>query len=154
MSKIVKMSLLLVSLFFSTVSFSGGLTEQSVAQLIDAVDKAANNKSAAPIGDAMTDNVKIVMNVEFQGQTQVISPSKSEYLSLLEQGWAQSSNYKYSKSDVTIKIDGDKAFVSANVNESMTIQGQNISVFSKEKAVIELINGKPFITEIVGYTSM
>lgn len=154
MSNLIKLSLLLIGLLLSTVSISAELTKESVANLLNTVDQAANDHNAGAIAGVMADDVKIVMNVEFQGQTQVAKPSKNEYLSLLEQGWAQVSNYNYSKSDVNIEVEGSKAFVSATVHESMTIQGQDIAASSKEEAIVELVGGKLLITEIVGYVSM
>lgn len=55
---------------------------------------------------------------------------------------------------MVIKIRENKAFVSALVQESMTVQGQIISGFSREVVTIELVNGTPLITEVVGYTGM
>lgn len=37
----------------------------------------------------------------------------------------------------------------ANVNESMTINGQSVSGHSKDKATVELVNGNPPTTKIV-----
>jgi hypothetical protein len=73
---------------------------------------------------------------------------------MLKQGWAQYKKYKYSRSNVRIEIRDNKAIVTADVRESMTIQGQNISGESKEEVTIELVDGIPLITEVTGYTTM
>lgn len=99
-------------------------------------------------------DVMIIMNINMQGQKHVMKPGKTEYISMVQQGWSSYSNYTYSKSDVVIKMQGDKSFVTNNVSESMTVQGSKMSGESKEEVTIELVNGKPLITRKVGYTSM
>ena len=154
MTNLVKVCFLAFSLFASAISFASDLTEESVKSLLSKIDNAVANLNAAEVSKALSDNVIITINITMQGQTQVMRPSKQEYIAMLEEGWSMYENYKYSKSNVKIKIQGSKAFVSADVRESMTVQGQNIAGESKEEITIELINGKPLITNMVGYTSM
>ncbi len=154
MTNLVKVCFLAFSLFASAISFASDLTEESVKSLLSKIDNAVANLNAAEVSKALSDNVIITINITMQGQTQVMRPSKQEYIAMLEEGWSMYENYKYRKSNVKIKIQGSKAFVSADVRESMTVQGQNIAGESKEEITIELINGKPLITDMVGYTSM
>ncbi len=154
MTNLVKVCFLAFSLFASAISFASDLTEESVKSLLSKIDNAVANLNADEVSKALSDNVIITINITMQGQTQVMRPSKQEYIAMLEEGWSMYENYKYSKSNVKIKIQGRKAFVSADVRESMTVQGQNIAGESKEEITIELINGKPLITNMVGYTSM
>lgn len=63
-------------------------------------------------------------------------------------------DYKYSKSNVKVNIQGQKTFVSADIKESMSIQGQNISGESKEQITLEFVNGSLLITDIIAYTTM
>ena len=102
----------------------------------------------------MRDDVEIVMNMNIQGHRQVMTPSKAEYLEMLKQGWAIAEKYQYSRTNLKVDIQADKAMVSATVNESMTVQGQTISARSKEKLVIELYQGRPLISKIVGNTNL
>ena len=154
MTKLVKVCFLAFSLFASAISFASDLTEESVKSVLSKIDNAVANLNANEVSKVLSDNVIITINITMQGQTQVMRPSKQEYIAMLEEGWAMYENYKYSKSNVKIKIQGRKAFISADVRESMTVQGQNIAGESKEEITIELINGKPLITKVVGYTSM
>ena len=154
MTNLVKVCFLAFSLFASAISFASDLTEESVKSLLSKIDNAVANLNAAEVSKALSDNVIITINITMQGQSQVMRPSKQEYIAMLEEGWSMYENYKYSKSNVKIKIQGSKAFVSADVRESMTVQGKNIAGESKEEITIELINGKPLITNMVGYTSM
>ena len=158
MNNLVRVSFLVFISFATVISCSSSsydsLTEELVRSVISALDDATENKDATIFSDALSDDVKIVITMNFQGQSQVVRPSKQEYIAMLEEGWSMYENYKYRKSNVKIKIQGSKAFVSADVRESMTVQGQNIAGESKEEITIELINGKPLITNMVGYTSM
>jgi len=133
---------------------AGSLTETDVKGLIAKADKAAVTLNASDLASTLSDDVIIIMNINMQGQKHVMKPSKTEYISMVQQGWTTYSNYTYSKSDVVIKMQDDKAFVTSKVSESMTVQGSTMSGESKEEVTIELVNGRPLITRMVGYTSM
>lgn len=154
MRNVVKVLFLIFSLTILTNSHASELTEESVKHVISAVDNAVNTLNADEVAKTLSSNVSITMNIDIQGQKQVLKPSKREYISMLQQGWAQYKNYKYHRSNVRIKIHNNKAFVTADISESMTIQGQNISGTSKEEVTIELVDGEPLITKVTGYVSM
>lgn len=154
MLRLIKVSCLLLGLVVFSNAFAAELTEESVKELITSVELAANNKNVDGIASVLSDNVEIVLNLSFNGQTQVINSNKEDYISLLKQGWSISTNYKYVNKSSDITIDGDKAFVKAVVQEMMTIQGQDISAESKEESVVELIDGTLLVTKIVGYSSL
>ena len=145
---------IVLSLAVVSTAYATELTEKTVRQVISKVDHAVNELSARAVAEQLSGSVSITINISIQGQKQVMTPSKQEYVSMLEQGWAQYTNYKCSRSNVVTKIKHDKAYVSADIQESMTIHGQYLSGASKEEVIIELVNGKPLITEMVGYTSM
>lgn len=71
---------------------------------------------------------------------------------MLKQGWAIAENYKYSRSKIIVQ-DG-KAYFTSDAKESMTLQGENIMGKTNEEATVELINGVPLNTKIVGHTRM
>ena len=154
MRNIARVLCLFLGLSLIANSYATGLTEEAVKQLILRVDNAINEKNAKAIEAELSKNVSITINIDVNGQKQVMKPSKHEYVSMLEQAWEQYSNYKYNRSNMVIKITSNKAVVTADVSESMTAQGQNISGSSKEEVIIELIEGKPLITAVTGYTSM
>lgn len=154
MSKLVKICTLFVSFCFFTASHAAGLTEKTVNDYLARVDGAISTLSVAQVGDALSDNVAITINVTAGGRQQVMKPSKQEYLQMLQQGWVAASNYKYHRSNTKIKITGDRAYVTSDVTESMVVQGQSISGKSKEETTIELVGGKPKATKIVAHTAM
>lgn len=130
------------------------LTENDVKKLIAAADQAAVSLNADALAATLSNNVVIIMNIDMQGQKHVMKPSKQEYIAMLKQGWSTYTDYTYKKSNVVIKMQSGKALVTADVKESMTVQGQTMSGESKEEVVIEMINNTPMITKVVGYTSM
>ncbi len=133
---------------------AGELTESSVKAFVEKVDSAMLTEDTSIISDAMSDNILIIMNVNMQGKNQVMKPAKKEFLSMMQQGGDMCKNYKYKRSNMVIKIEGNRAIVTADISESFTLQGKEISAESKEETTIELVNGKPLITKVVGYTTM
>jgi hypothetical protein len=155
MKKLVKVSVLIIALCVSAISHAGGLTEKTIIDLMKKVDNATSSLDIAPIEEILSDNVAITMNITSQGQTEVLKPTKQEYLSMLQEGWSMYTNYKYVRTNVKIKLESEKrAYVTADVEESMTVQGQNITGKSKEEVTVELIGGKPKITKVTARVRM
>lgn len=154
MYKMIKAGLLALGIVAAAVANAGELSQKSVKALLDSVDAAANSQNVEQIASSMSDNVEIVINVTMQGQTQVMQITKPQYIEMLKQGWAEYSDYKYTRSSTKIDIKGDKAIATATVKESMTVQGQKVSSVTREEATIELVKGEPRVTKLVGYTSM
>lgn len=150
----VKAGLLVCCFIAASVASAAGLTNKSVEAVLAQIDNAANTLDANAVASVMSDDVSITMNISMQGKSQVLKPSKQEYIAMLQQGWAMYQDYKYKRSNVKIDLQGNKAVVSADVSESMTVQGQTLAGVSKETVTIEVINGKPMVTRIVGHTSM
>lgn len=154
MKSIVKSGFIIFSLLISSISYAADISEKDVKSVMSKVDNAITTLNVKEVANALSDNVTITMNISVQGKTQVMKPSKSEYIAMLQQGWSMYKDYKYNRSNVKINIKGSKAYVSADVSESMTVQGKTISGNSKEKMIVEVINGKTLITSVTGYTTM
>ncbi|HBF09833.1 MAG TPA: hypothetical protein DHW71_07575 [Gammaproteobacteria bacterium] len=142
------------SLLFSIYATAGDLTESQVKQMLERIEVAVQNLDAAAIGRQLADDVFIEVTVNAQGQSQVIQLEKQQYLQLLQTGWASYEDYDYSQTINSIEVKGNKAYISSNSVETMTIQGKTVEAGSKEASVIELINGVPLVTEIKAVTAM
>ena len=140
--------------FLSTTAFSAEVTESTVKKLLSEMDVAITNLDSETLAKTLSDDIQITIHINIQGNEQVMKPSKQEYISMLKQGWAAVENYSYKRSDLVIDIKDGKAVVSANVKETMTVQGQSLSGESKEVATVESVNGKLLFTNIVGHTSL
>jgi len=154
MKKITKVYLF--ALFFITTFTvnASEITEQSVIELIAKSDKAAETLNTSEIANLLSDDVDVTINIDIKGNKQTVTANKQKYIAMLKQGWSAYTNYKYSKSNTVIKIEGEKAIVTSDTKESMTIQGKNISTETKEESTIEIIGGKPLFTKIVGNSKM
>ncbi len=142
------------SLLFSIYATAGDLTESQVKQMLERIEVAVQNLDAAAIGRKLADDVFIEVTVNAQGQSQVIQLEKQQYLQLLQTGWASYEDYDYSQTINSIEVKGNKAYISSNSVETITMQGKTIEAGSKEASVIELINGVPLVTEIKAVTEM
>ena len=135
-------------------AFAGDVSEEMVQEVIDKMHIAAENKDTSMVSDLFSDDVSIVMNINAQGETQVLTLGKSDYLEMVQMGWDMAEHYEYSTSNVKIKINGNTAEVKSDVKESLTIQGQSMDSNSKEVTTIEFNDGVGLITKVVGHTSM
>lgn len=154
MKNAIKICFIILSFATFSMLNAGEITKSNVEAIIKKVDSAILTLDANKISDSMSDNIVIIMNVTMEGKKHVIKPSKKEYLAMLQQGWDIYKNYTYKKSNIVIKIEGNRAVVTSDVSESMTVNGKKMSGESKEEITITLINGKPLITKVVGYTTM
>lgn len=154
MKKLFKFAVLMGALVFCTSAYADGLTEQSVKAFISQVDKAVLRMDADAVGQALSDHASITLNISAGGQKAVYKYSKNEYLKILEEGWSKYTNYKYRRTTRKLTITGNRALIVADVHESMTVQGRNISGTATEEVTVELIGGSPRITQIAGYAGM
>ena len=152
----------LKSVFFATLVLlsgtiqAGQIDKAMINSMLSEIDAAAQKKDPAVVVKYISPDAKITMHINAGGQKQVLKVTRAQYLELLQQGWTMSSNYQYQRSNTRIKImdGGNKAIVTANVTESMNIQGQTVKGTSQETSTIELVNGRAMITELVGETEM
>ena len=154
MHYLAKAIFMFLGLVAATSCYGAELTEDTVKQLISRIDKAVNSQNATALAEELSANASIKFNVTMKGRKQAMTASKRRYISMLKQSWAQYSDYKYSRSNVTIDIKNNKALVSAIVQESIVFQGQNLSGSTKEEVTIELVNGKPLVTKVIGHTRL
>ena len=154
MKNAIKICFIILSFTTFSMLNAGEITKSNIKAIIKKIDSAASTLDASKISDTMSDNVLIIMNITMQGKKYTMKPSKKEYLIMLQQSWDTYKNYTYKKSNVIIKIEKNKAIVTSDVSESMTVNDKNISGESKEEITIKLINGKPLITKVIGYTTM
>jgi hypothetical protein len=138
----------------TAVAHAEEITESDVRHVIARIDSAIEQTDAEALGNELSENAEITLNFVEQGENQVMKLSKEEYLHLLKQGWAQFSDYSYRRSDLKIKLQGAKAHISAIVHEQMAVDGEQYSASSHEEATIELIDGNPIVTTVIGHTGL
>ncbi len=152
MFNVFKNYFFVIFLLLSLNAFAAELTKENVNILLSKADLAVSNLDADGVANVLSDNVILIMNIKTKEQTQVLTPSKQEFIVMLKLGWLSVENFKHSKTNEVIKSDGDKVIVTADVNESMTVNGQENYVDAKVEATIEIVNRNILITRLVAYT--
>ena len=143
-----------ISLLLSANTFAAELTEEKVKILLSKADLAVSSLDADGVANVLSDNVILIMNIKTKDQTQVLTPSKQEFIVMLKLGWLSIENFKHSKTNEVIKKDGNKVIVTADVKETMTVKGQKNYVDAQVEATIEIVNKDTLITKLVAYTAI
>jgi hypothetical protein len=143
---------LLLALPPSLAQQESKITEAKILDLLKSMDEAAIKKDVKAIVAHMAPNAIIKLEMLGPQGKQTLRLNIKEYEAYLKQGYAATSNFNYKRTNTKIKIstDGRTARVTDTVLETMSMGGKTISGETKETALLELRNGKLFITAIDG----
>ena len=144
----------LMGAFWASGIWAEQLTKPMVQNVIQAVEAAANQQNPQALANVMADNVVIQLNIDMLGESQVVTPSKQEYIEVVSEAWSRFKGYHYKRSNTDISLAGDHAVVKARVHESMEINGHKVAGTSKEQVTIRLVGGQPKITHVIGSSSL
>ena len=75
--------------------------------------------------------------------------NKSTYGQIMKLMCDEAMSYKYTRTGERISIDGGQATITSDVAESFVSNGRNIVTKVRDKAVIELIDGKLMLVQLV-----
>lgn len=84
-----------------------------------------------------------------QGDMRMFRFNKSQYGQLMKLRCAELTDYRYSRTNEKISIDGGQATITADVSETWVMNGQTFSTKLREKAVVELIDGKLMLVQLL-----
>jgi len=154
MPHVIKLSLLAFGLLVSSHASAADLTEAAIHKLIAEADRSIAHQSADGIEKLFSDKARITLHMSAQGQSQTATLSKPEYIASLRQSWGMYDSYEYNRSGLNVTLHGNQAFVTDTITEAIRVQGQSLTAVTKEEVTVELVGGKPMITNVVGYTSM
>ena len=84
-----------------------------------------------------------------QGDAMFFRANKQQYGQLMKQTCGQITNEKSTRTNENISIDRDQATITADVATTYTLNGQTISLKSRDKAVIELIDGRLMLVQFL-----
>ncbi|HVK56022.1 MAG TPA: nuclear transport factor 2 family protein [Burkholderiales bacterium] len=154
MKSIAKVFAFALSLALSVQVYAQEITEASAKEFLRKVDKAIASKDAAAFEKYISENADISGTITTSGQTQSFKFNKAQYMAALRDTWTQASNYTYRRSNEKIVLSGAKATVTADVAESMVLQGQHVSAKSKEVGTLEKVNGVLMFTKVVAQSTM
>jgi hypothetical protein len=84
-----------------------------------------------------------------QGDMRMFRMNKSQYGQLMALRCAEAMSYRYSRTNEKISIDGGQATITADVAETWVVKGQTFSAKVRERAVVELIDGKLMLVQLL-----
>jgi hypothetical protein len=154
MIRVIKFLFLVCSLLASAAAFAADLSKAAIHDMLATVDAGIANKNAHGIEKLFSDRATITMHVNAGGQSRTATISKAEYFKTLRQGWGMYDDYQYNRSNLKIDLQGRKAVVSDTIRETITTRGHKLTATTDEEVTVELVNGKPLITKVEGYTRM
>lgn len=131
-----------------TLGHAAPLTEATVRALLTKVDAAIPARDFSAVAALLAPGVTITVDSTVTGQVPHVSLSRSEYLTMLQQTWAQASDYTYRRSNQKIVIKTHQAIVTSDISESLTANRLVMITNSKETMTIERINGQLQATAI------
>ncbi len=141
---------------FSMNVYADSEKDAQIHAMLTEMDKAIENKDANTIGQYLDDNIHIVMKVTMGGNDQTFQFNKDDYIKTLEEGWAVTEEYTYTRDKVTIEYigNGNKAVVTASVYELSVVAGRPMAALSHEKALIEFRANGPIIVTLTANTDV
>jgi len=113
------------------------------------MDEATARCDIDTVIDHIAELAIITLNENSSAGMRILRMNKSKYREFLTIVCAGASGYQYSRTNEKITIDGDQAVITAEVAESMVIQGQPITAKTREKVTVESIDGKLMLTQLV-----
>jgi hypothetical protein len=128
--------------------------EAAVQELVARLDRAIAAKNATEVGKLISESAEFSGTVTAGGRTRTLKVNKAQYVAGLREMWMQASNYMYRRTNQEIAVSGSKATVTADVFESMIVQGQYVQAKSKEHWTLEKVNGVFLVTGMVAKGSM
>ncbi len=143
----LKQGLFILSLLFSIHSHAAELNQSNSNKFPQAVDAAITSGDIDSYANLLSDDASIKIKIILQGRQQAIPYSKKRYIKALKEQLASIENYTYGSSNLMIKVIDDKAFVTADSIESMTVGGRKIVAETQSEATIKSIDGVLLMTE-------
>jgi len=133
------------------LAFAFACSTPSLAQELSASDVKA---FSATIDDAISrrDIDTIVSRIAEHavlGQTHTFRVNKAQYREMLTQAWGAASSYEYHRTNEKISVDGRQATITADIAETVVIQGQQMETKSRERATVENFDGRLMLTQVV-----
>lgn len=135
-------------------SLLGGCTskidEVQVRTVLEAVDKAANEKNAAGIVAHMADDVVVKVSIPDGRTSKTLSLDRDQYRKLLQDEYGAVQAYEFDRKSTRIKIarDGKSAKVKSRISEIIKNQQGSRRVYSLQTATFEVRNGEVVMTKV------
>ena len=152
MMKNILRSLVLISATLSISAYAADIDRATVDKLLAASDQAVLKKDIDALGRLMSPDVKITLTANMEGRRDTSTISKAQYLDATREQMRAATDYKYERKSLGIEIvsQGKKGISKDRTTESMRLNGQSFRGVTVTTASIELVDGVPMVTSIVG----
>lgn len=142
----------LISAMLSASAYAADIDRATVDKLLAASDQAVLKKDIDALGRLMSPDVKITLTANMEGQRDTTTMSKAQYLQATQEQMRAATDYKYERKSLGIEIvsQGKKGISKDRTTESMRLNGQSFRGVTVTTASIELVNGVPMVTSVVG----
>ena len=154
MASTARIMVMALSFIASAQVAAQNATDALVQEFLAKLDRAIATKNTGEIAKLISENAQFSGTVIAGGRVRTVKGNKAQYVAALKDTWAQASNYIYRRTNQEIALSGGKATVTADVSESMILQGQYVALKSKEVWTLEQTNGVLLLTEVVAKGSM
>ena len=149
MQQIVRGCGLVAILACSSPLLAEDLTVSALKAFTARVDDATARCDVDTVVGHVAELAMITLNQNDNGGMRILRMNKSKYREFLTIVCSGISDYRYARTNEKISIDGDQAIITADITETMVIQGREITAKTREKATVESIDGKLMLTQLV-----
>lgn len=111
------------------------MSESLVQSYVTNLQTAANNQNIGQVARLLSDDIVISLSRDGKGTATL---DKSGYLDMLQKGWTQTKNYRYSASVDNIVITGDQARAQIISRETWTKDGKTTTLTTTSRATFGL----------------
>lgn len=142
-----------IALLASLAGCSATLTEADIQQALTRIEQASQQKDITVLEQILAPQAQIVIDMRAVDVPEPLQLNKSQYLQLVQFGWAQASTqHHYARSNTRIHLapGGKTATASATIQETATVQGQTMTSTTDEVATFSLVDGKLQVTQVQG----
>ena len=147
--KFVRALVLIFALVCPATLLAQELSESGVKAFSAKIHDAISRRDIETIVQHIAEHAVISGTMNVQGQTRTFRMNKAQYRHMLTLSWSAASNYQYDRSNEKISFDRDQATITADIAESMEIQGQRNATKARERATVENIDGTLMLTQLV-----
>jgi hypothetical protein len=126
-------------------------SERGLKTFTAKIDAAAARCDIDTIVDHIAELAVISGTVYQQGQMRMFRMNKTQYRQMLTTTCGAASSYRYERTNEKISVDGDQATITADVAETMVVDGKEVSTRVRERATVESIDGKLMLTQLVAH---
>jgi len=128
------------------------LTFRAVLQLCASMDAAAKAKDADALVANFAPGAVLTLVTPPAHGAQTVEMSVAEYRAGIVAGWSAAEDVRYAVKDREVRMgpDGRSAEVSDTKVGTLTIQGQEMSTSTQETFTVQIVDGAPRVTRLVG----